>query len=157
MRLTGDLVQAEPLYVEALAMARDFGDQRSEAHIAQELGAVAIHLGDVERAESLLAGSLVMYRTSADALGIARCLLAFADLGHRQGNVQKMARLLGFIEGWLQSNRIQLVHFDRTNYELIVAAARSELSEATFVALQEVGRSMSLDEAAAWAFERDEP
>jgi len=147
MCLQGDYPQAEPMYAEALASARALGDQRSEAHIAQELGAVAIHLGDVERATTLLAESLSSFRKWADSLGIARCLMGFADLRQVHGHMEQAARVLSFVEPWLQSNQIQLVHFDRTNYERSVTAARAQLDEETFAKAWTEGRALTMKQA----------
>ncbi|HEY5984701.1 MAG TPA: tetratricopeptide repeat protein [Anaerolineales bacterium] len=154
MRIEGDYVQAEPLYAEALTMARSFGDQRSEAHLSQELGSVAIHLSDAERARTLLASSLLTFRKWADSLGIARSLLGFVDLRFHEGEAGTAARLLGFIRQWLNSNKIQLVHFDRSNYERMVAAAQAELSDALSVDLQEAGAKMTLEETIELALEQ---
>lgn len=151
MCLQGDYPQAEPMYEEALALARALGDQRNEAHIAQELGIVAIHLGDVERATTLLAESLSSFRKWADSLGIARCFLGLADLRQVHGHMEQAARMLSFVEPWLQSNQIQLVHFDRTNYERSVTAARVQLDEATFAKAWAEGQAMTLDKAVAYA------
>lgn len=151
MRLQGDFPQAEPMYAEALALARELGDQRSEAHIAQELGVVAIHLGDVERATTLLAGSLSSFRKWADPLGIARCLLGFAVLLQTQRREAQAARVLGFVEPWLQSNGIQLVHFDHTNYVRSVAAARTDLGQEAYDRALAEGREMTLEQAVAYA------
>ena len=147
MCLQGDYPQAEPMYAEALAAARALGDQRTEAHIAQELGVVAIHLGDVERARTLLAESLTSFCKWSDSLGIARCLIGFADLRKVNGPREQAARMLSFVESWLQSNQIQLVHFDRTNYERSVTAARSQLDEATFAKVWAEGRSLTMEQA----------
>jgi ATP/maltotriose-dependent transcriptional regulator MalT len=147
MRLQGDYPQAEPMYAEALSSARALGDQRSEAHIALELGDVAIHLGEVERATTLLAESLSSFRKWADPLGIARCLLGFADLRQVHGQMEQATRVLGFIEPWLQSNQIQLVHFDRANYERSLSAARAQLDEATFAKTWAEGRALTMKQA----------
>ena len=53
--------QAEPFYLEALALVRALGDERSQANITQALGDVALHVGDVARAQSLLADSLASF------------------------------------------------------------------------------------------------
>ena len=147
MCLQGDYPQAEPMYVEALALARALGDQRSEAHIAQELGAVAIHLGDAERATTLLVESLSSFRKWADSLGIARCLMGLADLRQMHGHVEQAARVLSFVEAWLHSNQIQLVHFDRSNYERSVMAARAQLDEATFAKAWVEGSALTMEQA----------
>ncbi len=147
MCLQGDYPQAEPMYAEALALARALGDQRSEVHIAQELGAVAIHLGDVVLAKTLLAESLASFRKWADSLGIGRCLLGFADLQQVHGHLEQAARVLSFVEPWLQSNQIQFVHFDVTSYGRSVAAARAQLDEATFTKAWAEGRALTMKQA----------
>jgi predicted ATPase/class 3 adenylate cyclase len=147
MCLQGDYQQAEPLYIEALAMARALGDQRNEASVALSLGEVTIHLGELERATTLLAESLASFRKWDDSLGIARCVIMFADLRRSQGEIMQAARLLGFVEVWLESNQLQFVFFDHTNYARGVAAARAQLDEATFTAAWEEGRATTIEQA----------
>ena len=101
------------MYVEALALARAVGDQRDEAYTTRQLGEVALHLGDLARAQTLLTDSLSAYRKWADARGIAWCLLAYIDLWQMQGYDAQAARLLGFVEAWLQANQLQFVPLDR--------------------------------------------
>ena len=151
MCLQGDYQQAEPLFTEALAMARALGDQRNEANIALSLGEVAIHLGDVKRAITLLAESLASFRKWNDSLGIARCLIMFVDLLQAQGEIMPAARLLGFIEVWLESNQLQFVFFDHTNYERSVAATRAQLDEATFTDVRVEGRATTIEQAIEFA------
>jgi tetratricopeptide (TPR) repeat protein len=147
MCLQGDYQQAEPLFTEALAMARALGDQHSEASIAQALGEVAIHRGDIEQATILLAESLSSFRKWADALGIARCLIGFVNLLQAQKEMERAAHLLGFVEAWLESNQLQLVFFDHTNYARGVAAAHAQLDEAAFTATWAEGQKMMLEQA----------
>jgi predicted ATPase/DNA-binding NarL/FixJ family response regulator len=151
MCLQGDYRQAEPLYAEALAMARALGDQRNEANIEQALGEVAIHLRDMERATELLAASLSSFRKWADTLGIARCLIIFADLRQAQGEIVQASQLLGFVEAWLESNQLQLVVFDHTNFARGVSAARAHLDAAAFNASWAEGRAMTLEQAVEFA------
>ena len=151
MRLQADYSRAEPVYAEALALSRALADQRSEAHISQELAAVVMNLGNLERAATLLKRSLSAFQKWADPLGICRCLLGFVDLQRAQGDVEQAARLLGFIEHWLQSNKIQLVHFDRTTYLGSLEAARALLSQASFGAARAAGIKLTLEEAIASA------
>ncbi len=151
MSLRGDYPQAEPLYTEALSMARTSGDQHSEAFIAQALGEVASHRGDFKQATLLLTESLSSFRKWADALGIARCLIRFADLWQMQGQIEQAAHILGFIEPWLESNQLQLVIFDETHYKHSLAATRAQLDETTFNAVWETGNKMTVEEAMQYA------
>jgi predicted ATPase len=57
MCLQGDYQSAEPVYVEALALTRMIGDQRSEASLAQQLAEVALHLGNGEQASRINFGT----------------------------------------------------------------------------------------------------
>jgi predicted ATPase/class 3 adenylate cyclase len=154
MCLQGDYQQAEPLYTEALVMARALGDQRNEANVALSLGEVAIHLGEVERATTLLTESLASFRKWGDSLGIARCVMMFADLWQAQSENIQAARLLGFVEAWLESNQLQFVFFDHTNFARGVAAARAQLDKATFTAAWEKGRAMTIEQTIELALEK---
>ena len=128
-------------------MARALGDQHSEASTAQALSEVAIHRGDIEQATILLAESLSAFRKWADALGIVRCLIGFVNLLMAQKNMKRATHLLGFIEAWLESNQLQLVIFDHTNYARSVAAVRAQLDEAAFTTAWAEGRMMTLEQA----------
>ncbi|MCA1554062.1 MAG: tetratricopeptide repeat protein, partial [Chloroflexi bacterium] len=149
MCLQNDHQQAEPVYAEALALARALGDQRSEASIAQALGDVALHLGDIERAKALLTDSLTSFYRWSDALGIANGLRGFADLSQVQSQYGRAAQVLGFVEAWLQSNHMNFVLFERARYERSEADARSQLSASDFAVAWEAGRLMTVEEMIA--------
>ena len=65
--------------------------------------------------------------------------------------MERAAQLLGFVEAWLESNQLQLVIFDHTNYTRGVAAARAQLDEAAFNAAWGEGRAMTLEQAIEYA------
>ena len=155
MCLQGDYRQAEPVYAEALALAHAVGDQRSEASITQALGDVALHLGDLERTRALLREGLSRFREWEDALGMANSLREFAELQQVQGQSERAARLLGFVEAWLESNQLNLVLFERTKYERSVAALRAQISESDFNAAWDAGRQLTLEQAATLALGND--
>jgi hypothetical protein len=69
------------------------------------------------------------------------------------GHMEQAARVLSFVEAWLQFNQIQLVHFDRSNYECSVTEARVQLDEATFAKAWTEGHAMTLEQAMEYAFE----
>ena len=128
-------------------MARAFGDKRSEANIAQELGEVAVLGGDIEQAKILLTESLSSFRKWADTLGIARCLIGFVKVQQSQKDMERATHLLGFVDAWLESSQLQLVFFDHTNYVRSVTAARAQLDETAFKTAWAKGGAMTLDQA----------
>jgi hypothetical protein len=73
--------------------------------------------------------------------------MGLADLRQMHGHMEQAARVLSFVEPWLQSNQIQLVHFDRSNYERSVTAARAQLDEATFSKEWAKGRALTMKQA----------
>lgn len=151
MSLLGDYPQAESLYTEALVMACTSGDQHSEAFIAQALGEVASHRGDFKLATRLMTEGFSYFRKWADALGIARCLIGFADLWRMQGKVKQAALILGFVEPWLESNHLQLVIFDKTHYKRSLAVIRAQLDGSAFNAVWETGNNMTFEDAMQYA------
>ena len=149
--LEDDYREAERVYTEALGLVRALGDQRGAASIEQALADVAQHLGDAARAHSLLTDTLARFCSWGDALCMANGLRVFADLRQDEGSSDGAARLLGFVNGWLQANRLRLVLFDRVQYERSVTRARTQLSAAEFDGAWEAGGRMTLDEAMAYA------
>jgi hypothetical protein len=78
---------------------------------------------------------------------MANSLREFADLQQVQGQSERAARLLGFVEAWLESNQLNLVLFERTKYERSVAAVRAQISESDFNAEWGAGRQLRLEQA----------
>jgi predicted ATPase/DNA-binding CsgD family transcriptional regulator len=89
----GNYVEARPLLEEALAIAREVGDERELAPAVRFLGHVRYYLGENEVAVLLLEESLALARKLQDRSGIAWSLHFLGDLILQQGNPDRAQRL----------------------------------------------------------------
>lgn len=158
-----DYTAAQSMFEESLAIRRALGDQGGTALMLNNLGALAHAEGDYELEHSLLAESLGIYREIGDNLGITVCLAGLGGaavtgvigtVGVSQvEQVERGARLLGAVEGLLQSMGVVLDRFDRESYEDNVKQARAKLGEAVFQKVWQEGRVMTMEEAIAYTVE----
>lgn len=151
MSLQEDYQAAQPLYEEALTLFRAIGDQFFAAWTIYRLGYLSLHQNDYDRSVELFTESLEMYREREDPRGFANCFAGLGELRRVQGRGEQAVRLLGFAEASLQSSGRALVPADRVEYERSIAAARSQLDEASFNKAWGEGRAMSLEQAVEYA------
>lgn len=86
---------ALPLYEEAVALARELGDERSAAHTVRHVGDVHRHQGRVPEAEACYLEALRLYRGRPDTppLELANALRPLALLRTEQGLTDEARRL----------------------------------------------------------------
>jgi hypothetical protein len=70
--------------------------------------------------------------------------------------VERGARLLGAVEGMLQSMGVVLERLEREPYERSVQQARPKLGRAAFESAWQEGHAMTLEQAIAYALEEDD-
>ena len=70
-----------------------------------------------------------------------------------QGHSEQAARVLGFVEAWLQANQLNWVLFDRAMYERSVAAVRASPSASDFDVAWAAGQQLRLEQVIAEALE----
>jgi len=122
------------------------------------------HIGDLARASATFAGSLVMFREAGAKMGIAMCLAGLAGVAAAraatpEGNdggpqyAAQAARLFGASQALLEQIGTPLQAADLTDYERNLAAARAHLTEPRFTAALREGRTMTPEQAIAYALE----
>jgi hypothetical protein len=62
------------LYEESLRLATELGDRRRQAQVMDNLGRLAFHSGDGERAATLCSRSLALWRDLGDKRNVALVL-----------------------------------------------------------------------------------
>jgi predicted ATPase/DNA-binding CsgD family transcriptional regulator len=151
LRLDGDYERAGRAYEESLTIAREEGDKLRQAVARANLGYVAQHAGDYERAESAILAGLGLLLELENTRYIPQDLAILAGPVAAQGNAEKAARLLGASEALLEKMGLVAQAADQVEIERNEAAVREQLDEAAFEAAWGKGRAMSLEEAVAYA------
>jgi predicted ATPase/class 3 adenylate cyclase len=149
--ILGDDRQAQICYAESLAAFRELGHRRDIAQVYLELGRVARTQGDAAQAREYYVESLTLFGDLRDKELIPECLEGIAGLASEAGQPVQAARLFGAAESLRESAGVPLPPVHRTAYERDLAAARTQLDEATFAVVWAEGRAMTLEQAIAYA------
>lgn len=116
----------------------------------QRIRDVAQHQGDYLRSALLLGESLAASRELGDGEGIAMCLAGLAGIAGVEGQPERAARLFGAAQALYE--RIGAVdRSDRARYDPNISGVRAQLSEEVLAAAWAEGRSMTLEQAIAYA------
>jgi hypothetical protein len=147
MRLEHDPDAAGRLYAEALAMFREHGNSWGVNIMLQNRAQLAPSREEYDQAWALFAESLATSQELDDRLGIIGGLIGLGGVQAARQQPAAAARFFGAAEALRTSIGAHIQAADRTHYEHVVAAARSQLDAAAFEAAWAEGRRMSLGAA----------
>ncbi|MDP8949458.1 MAG: helix-turn-helix domain-containing protein [Actinomycetota bacterium] len=155
----GDEGKATQTFEEGLAAARRIGD-RGSAYIAlYNLAQIAFSHGDHDGAATLFKEGVALSAEIGDRANLAYCLEGLATIAGARREVDRCARLIGAAEALHESVGVPVyVYYEpyRSLYERTMAAVRSRLGDKDFEATRAGGRSMTVEQAVAYALEDDE-
>jgi predicted ATPase/DNA-binding SARP family transcriptional activator len=156
MALTANHVpEAVTWLTAALELARQGGDDREIGAASRSLAAAMIELGEAAQATELLAESLALARELGEWHVIAVCLETFAGLAAAAGEVERAAILFGASDAVRASIGAQRQPDQQILYDRWLARTLAGLDTHTYSTRYEDGRALSLDEACAFALDRD--
>jgi predicted ATPase/DNA-binding CsgD family transcriptional regulator len=156
-RSQGDYERAVALMEEAHALTSEQGDPWSIAFALSILGNLVLQRGDAARAGALQRESLALRHEIDDAVGVGRCLDGLGWVASAEGRPTRAARLFGTAEALRERVGAAPHPPWRAEHERRVAATRASLGDVAFAAAWAEGRSLSLDQAIAYARAADEP
>ena len=148
-----DYPRAIDAFEKSLANSREIKDKQNIASGAGNLAFVLYHCGDYERAKALFVEALRLFQEVASAFQASWILFGWAGIVRAQGDPHKAAKLIGAANVLATSGGTPYDPNDQRDREEIEAAVRADLSEQDWQSAQERGRTLSLDEAVAYAFE----
>jgi predicted ATPase/class 3 adenylate cyclase len=152
--LEGNPERAIELNEEAAELYRKRG-RRSQLQAALDiLGWSALISDDHQKAEALHEESLLLCRELGDRLIGSESLEGLACIAAGGGGAERAARLFGAAEALREAAGYQQAPRARSLREPYLAAARSEVGETAWVEAWEEGRSMTFEEAIAYALEK---
>jgi tetratricopeptide (TPR) repeat protein len=106
------------------------------------LGEVARHQGDYQRAKALFAEALILDQKLGDKMNRAALLECLAELSCAEGQLARSAQLFGAAEALREAINAPLPPHNRADYESSVMALRAGLSEEALAAAWAQGRAM---------------
>jgi tetratricopeptide (TPR) repeat protein len=147
----GEIEKAESAYEESVAILRVLENQSMLGLTVRRLGILALRRRDLVNATRLFEESLLLNQAVNHTQGIAACLAALAGAAVKQGEIVRAARLFGATEAVVEAIATPLYQSDQNEFDLNVEDVRAQLGNELIAAAWSAGRSMSLEEAIAYA------
>jgi hypothetical protein len=129
-----------------LAIAREFGVREFELEEVRQLGTLAIALGDLKVARSLLHQALSGSRELGNQYEISECLDVVALLAAEMTLYERAANLSGAADALREAIVTPRTYAERENYDAVVAKCRGALGEATNASAFATGRGLRCDQ-----------
>jgi tetratricopeptide (TPR) repeat protein len=152
-RLDSDYDRAEKAYEECLIHCRQSGDMQREAFAIGNLGTVAIHQDNYERADSLFRKATRLWSDLKAKYPLALALAFFSGPIAARGYPERAAQLLGASDALLKAMGLGQQPSDQPEIDRFEAAVREQLDEEAFRSAWTKGQAMSLEQAIAFALE----
>jgi predicted ATPase/DNA-binding CsgD family transcriptional regulator len=148
-----DYAGAQSLYEESLALVQELGAEWDIADVLHYLGQVKQRQGESTRAWALFRESLARWHALGTFQweGVAECLEGLADLCIIQRQFEAAACLFGAAEALRDGLGAAPPPVSRTSAEDKLAALPAHLNAATFVAAWAEGRTLTPEQAVAYA------
>jgi non-specific serine/threonine protein kinase len=149
----GDVAAARAAHEESLALRRRLGDQRNVSNSLVHLGWLAQARGDHALAREYVRESLAILRNLGDGAMIAYSLDLAARISAAEEHSERTVRLLGAADGVREAIKASLPPRARADFERDLSVGRMSLDAEQFTAAWTAGRSMTLEQAVAYALE----
>jgi len=153
----GEIPRARALLEESVAIRRALNLPSGLALSLQNLGELTRQQGDTGAARPLLAEALTLMHQVGDRANLANALESHAALASDEKRHAHAARLFGAADAMRQAIGVPLPPANRHEVDVPFAAARAALGETAFAAAGKAGRTLSLEEAVAFALGEIDP
>jgi predicted ATPase/DNA-binding CsgD family transcriptional regulator len=153
-RAEGDDDGAQAVYEECLRLAGETGEVRRESMMLSNLGFIAMHREKISEAKQLFSQALTKSRQLGhDKRLIVTDVLLLAGAIAANGELERAVRLFGAADALFKPAGVGLSPSDQPEHERVLAAVRDQLDDDTFQACWDEGRTLTLEQAAAYALE----
>ncbi len=142
---------------EAASICRELGETWLRGQVLAGLAQAWSRLDDLDRAEAAAKESAHCMNELDDRRTLVALVVGLASMAAARSRPGRTAVLLGCISGLLDSIANPLLDVQRERYRASEEFARDRLGEVAFAAAVERGRSMTIDEAVAYAVEEKSP
>ncbi len=140
-------------FEQSVAIRRRLGDKGILAYALGWLGLVTVRLGDIAAARAALEEGMAVRRELGDEGGLGGSLEGLAAVAAAAGQGVRAARLFGAAESAREMAGSRALEFEIPEYRHNVAVTRNQMAEDDFAAAWAEGRTMTLEQAMAYAME----
>jgi predicted ATPase len=149
----GDEKSAEKYFSEALMLSHEIGDKFLDGVSLLYLGKVKIAQGEYDQSRVDLINSLLHQKENQEPHVIMYCIEAIAFLMAVDQLVEQSVRLLGATDDWCDLTKLWRTPRERQERESTIAFLGKALGEEAFAKAWEEGKTMTLEQAIAYAKE----
>jgi non-specific serine/threonine protein kinase len=150
-RCEGDPAGGTASFEEALGYGRALDDDLIIAWSLHNLGHVALHQGELAAADAQFRESLRLRWQWGPGVNVAAGLAGLASIAAREGKLTDAARLLGAVDGMLESTHRVLAPADAQARQRDLTDIRSRLDDRSFDLAFGEGRAAKLDQLERWS------
>jgi predicted ATPase/DNA-binding SARP family transcriptional activator len=150
-RYESNYQQAAQFYAESITLKRALGNKRDLALSLHNSGHALQRLGAYRQAALQFQESLALFLEIGDRSGVAACLVGLAGTAGGEGKHEPAVRLFAAGEALFAAASARLDPIDRIEYDRNLAAVRARLDAATFAAAWAAGRTLTMEQAVAYA------
>jgi len=147
----GDYAVARERFAYCLPLFEEMKDEHRMNMIHSELAHMDRYEGKLQQAEDAYRQTIIVWQKIGHRAAVAHQLECFAFLAKAHEESERALRLLGAAEILRERINIHMQPLERREYEREVTDLRASMSEDEFKTLWAEGRSMSMDEAIAFA------
>ncbi len=147
----GDYADAETIFADGLRVSDEIGMKINEAYCRTFLAALKIQIGSLQLARQNLQESAKIFMDARDRFGPTMSLIYFAELAKAERRLEMAAKLFAATAAICRAAGITLFPLERATLDRSVGELRAQLPKASFKAAWAEGRSMSLEQAVAYA------
>jgi non-specific serine/threonine protein kinase len=157
-RLLGDYERAGKFYGQHIELLRVQRRRGALLIPSVNMAWVSLHQGDYRQAQTLFEEGVKLSKEFGNQTTILSCLAGFASILAMTGKTAPAARLFGAVEALLEGIRMarRMDPADQKEFDHYVRAARAQMDETAFAQAWAEGRTMTLDQAVAYALQ-DKP
>lgn len=152
-RYLGNYDQAEYYYQQGLSLGREYGFERITNDTRYALGLLALQRNNYPLAMQLFTDYFISTSESSKKVVACDFFTGSAAVAGGQNQPDRAAKLYGAAQVIFETTDYHIPPFDRAEFDRHIQIARDQLGEARFEALAAVGRSMTLEQAVAYALE----
>ncbi len=152
----GDYDQARARYEESLALYEDTGQHLGSLWARVNLGHIALRKAETAQARAILEECILQFLEAKSEIGVVYGVEGLASLAARQGQPERAVRLLAWADATREMIGDPRPPVEQAEVDRDVAAIRTHLDEAEFLAAMAEGRAMAastIEEAIAGVLE----
>jgi hypothetical protein len=154
--LSGDSPTALHLFDEGIGMMRKVGDRWGLSYALVGLSYEYLRGGQIDRARTLLDESLALSREIASTIAMTIVLLGYAGWAAARGQPVWAARLIGAADGVMASINARWRPDEQLAYDFIVPAIHALLDDTAWEAAYAEGRTLTPEQAVAYALKESD-